>query len=82
MFSRLGEGDRCWDCGVAGAVKYGETDDAATSDGDSKGGLLDGLDDASCFIQGLEDRFSDTADSTGEGALARGPACGSSLPSA
>lgn len=73
---------RSCDCGVAGAVKNGVTVEAAAREGDNIGGLLDGFEAASTFIQGFEERFSDTADMTGEGALGAGAVVASSLPSA
>ena len=82
MFSLLGDGDRedlCWPVVV---TKKGEVLDSELSAGDSIGGLRDGLGAVSARIQGPDDRFSDTADSTGEVVRAGTFFCSSCFPSA
>lgn len=70
--SLLGEGDRGFCCPVA-AAKNGDVLDSELSAGDSIGkagesigGLLDGFEAPSARIHGPDERFSETADSTGE----------------
>lgn len=81
MFSLLGEGERGLCCPVA-VAKNGEALDNELSAGDSMGGLLDGLEALSARIQGPDDRFSETADNTGEVALDESVGRSSRCPSA
>lgn len=82
MLSRLGEGERSCDDGADPAKNGEAVVVVAARDGDSIGGLLLGFDEASGFIQGFEYRLSDTADSTGDGAVVGAAGGASSLPSA
>ena len=72
-------------CGDPNAVKNGEGAVAEVEDGESTGGLFEKLDVTSALVQVPDDRFSDAADRTGEGARAKesfGSFVESSRPSA
>lgn len=71
MFSLLGDGDLGFCCPVA-AAKKGEVLDSELSAGESSGGLRNGLSALSARIHAAEERFSETADKTGEVALGEG----------
>ena len=70
MFSLLGEGDRCSGGRPALGGKKGETLDSELSPGESIDGLLGPFDMLSDRFQGPVDRWSDTAERTGD-ALSR-----------
>jgi hypothetical protein len=82
MFSLLGDGERDFlDCVRCG--KKGDTAEIVLKPGDSIGGLRSEFEAVSVLAHGALDRFSDTAESTGEAALDTALVRGSSFkPSA
>ena len=68
MFSLLGDGDLFCEDWTAAGVKNGEFPENVLNAGDNTGGLFEGLEAPSERIHGPEERFSETAESTGDAA--------------